>query len=95
MYTMKYVFPLPGDHAIIIFFTNPVLIESKYEFINLTHTLITRSCSSYEASVCVGFFLKLTTGSQSKGLSIVALSNSSRGRTWHLTCTFPNSRIAV
>ena len=74
-------FPPPGNTAIIIFFTKPVLIKSKYELIYSTHTLIVKSCSYYEASVCVGVFLKFTSGSQSKGSSIVALSNPSRGVT--------------
>ena len=39
--------------------------------------------------------MKLTTGYQSKGSSIVALSNSSRGVTWHLPCESPSSRIAA
>ena len=74
-------FPPPGNPAIIIFFTKPVLIKSKYEVIDSTHNLIEKSCSLYEASVCVEVFLKSTTGSQSKGSLIVALSNSSRGGT--------------
>ena len=84
MYIMTSVFPPPGNPAIIKLFTKPVFIKSKYEFIDSTPTLITNCCYTYEASVFVEVFLKLTTGSQSKGSSIVSLSNSSRGGTWHL-----------
>ena len=76
---MTIFFLPPGDLVIIILFTKPVFIKFKYEFIYSTHTLIAKICSSYEASVCVGVFMKLTTGSQSKGSSIVALNKSSRG----------------
>ena len=95
MYIMTNVFPPPGNPAIIIFFTKPVFIKSKYELIDSTHTLISKSCSLYEASVCVGVFLKLTTGSQYKGSSMVELSNLSRGGTWHLLCAYPSSQIAA
>ena len=63
---------------------NPVFIKYKYELIDSTHILIVKSFSSYEASVCVGVFLKLTTGYQSKGSSIVESSNFSGGGTLHL-----------
>ena len=71
MYIMTNVLPPPVNTAIIIFFTKTVLIKSKYELIYSTHNLIVKRCSSYEASICVGF--------QYKGSSIVALGNSSRG----------------
>ena len=53
---MKNDFPPLGNPAIIILFTKPVLIKSKYEFINSTHTLIAKSSSLNEASVYVGVF---------------------------------------
>ena len=90
---MNNIFPPPGNTAIIILFTNTVFIKYKYESIDSTHTLIEKICSLYEASVCVVFFLKFTTGYQSKGSSIVALSNSPRGGTWHLPCASPISQI--
>ena len=92
---MTNVFPLQGNPAIIIFFTNPVFIKSKYEFIYSTHTLIGKSCSLYEASIYVGFFLKFTTGYQSKGSSIVALSKSSWGGTYHLPYVSPICLISA
>ena len=64
---MTNVFPPPVNPEIIIFFTKPVFIKSKYEFIDSIHNLIVKSCSLYEESDCVGIFVKLTTGSQSKG----------------------------
>ena len=76
---MKNVFPPPGNTAITILFTNPVFIISRYELIYSTHTLIANSFYMYEASVCVVVFLRLTTVPQSKGSSMLALSNSSRG----------------
>ena len=79
----------------IIFFKNPVLIINKYELIDSTHPVIADSCSSYEASICVGMFLKMTTGSQYKGSSIVELSNSSRRGTWHIPYAFPSSQISA
>ena len=95
MYHDKH-FPPSGNPAIMIFFTNPVFIKYKYEMIDLTHTLITKIGSSYEASVRVGYFLKLTTV---YGSLIVALSNSSNssgeGGNWHLPCASPNSRISA
>ena len=95
MYITKNVFTPPVNTAIIIFFMKPVFIKSKYEWIDSTHTLITKSYSFYEASVCIGVFLKVKTLSQYKGSSIVALSNSPRGGNWHLLCASPNSRIAA
>ena len=84
--------PLPGNPVIITFFTKPVLIKSKHEWVDSTHTSIVKRFSSYEASVCVGVFLKLTNGYQSKGSSAVALSNlSGEGGNWHLSCASPNS----
>ena len=78
---MTNIFQPLGNTAIIILFAKPLVIKYKYELIDSTHTLIENSCSLYEASVCVGVFLKMTTGYQSKGSSILALSNSPRGRT--------------
>ena len=66
--------PPPGNLEMFIFFAKPVFIKYKYELIDSTHTLIEKMCSSYKASVYVGVFLKLTTGSQYKGSSIVELS---------------------
>ena len=60
-------FTPPVNTAIIIFLTKPVFIKSKYELIDSKHTLIAKICSLYEASVCVGFFMKFKTVSQSKG----------------------------
>ena len=92
---MTNVFPPPVNPAIIILFTKPVFIKSKYELIYSKHTLIAESCSLYEASIYVGFFLKFTTGYQSKGSSIVKFSNSSRELTWHLPCVSPSSQITA
>ena len=94
MITVDRCFPPQGNPAITTFFTNPGLIKSEYELIDSTHTLNEKSCYLYKASVCVGVFLELTTGYQSKGSSIVELINSSIERTWHITCTSPNSLIA-
>ena len=91
MYIMTNVFLPPGNPAIIVLFTNPLLIKSKYELTDSTHTLIANCCSLYEASVCVGVFLNLTKGSQSKGSSIVVLSNQSRGGTWNIPYASPSS----
>ena len=95
MYIMKNVFTPPVNTAIIIFFTKPLFIKSKYELIYLTHTLIEKSCSLYKASVCVGVFLKLTTVLQSKGSSIVASSNSPMGGNLHLPCASPILKISA
>ena len=75
----------------------PVFIKSKYELNDSTHTLILKRFSSFEASACVGLFLKLKTGYQSKGSSIVELSDSSRGGGGgvHIRCSSPNSQIAA
>ena len=79
MYIIPNVFPPPGNTEIIILFVKKVFIKSKYELIDSTHTLIAKSCSSYEASVYVGVFLKLTNGYQYKGSLIVELSNLPSG----------------
>ena len=85
----------PGNPAVIVFLTNPVFIKSKYELIDSTHTPIAKRCSSCEVSVCVGLFLQSTTRYQYKVTSMVALSNSKKGRvTCHLQCASPNSRIS-
>ena len=68
MYIMKNIFAPPGNTKIIIFSTKPVFINSKYELSDSTHTLIEKICSSYESSVCIEVFMKLTNGSQYKGL---------------------------
>ena len=60
-------FPSPVNPSITIFFAKLVWIKSKYEFIDSTHTLNEIFCPSYESSVCVGVFVKLATGSQTKG----------------------------
>ena len=89
-------FSPPVNPAIIIFFTKPVLIKSKYELIDSTHTLILKCFPSFEASACVGLFLKFKIGYQSKGSSIVELSNSSRGGVGvHIRCSSLNSQIAA
>ena len=92
---MTNIFPPPGNPAIIIFSTKPLFIKYGYELIDSAHNFIANICSSYEASVCVGVFLILTTGSQPKCSLIVLLSNSSRGGTWHLPCASPISQIAA
>ena len=95
MYIMKNVFPSPGNPAIIILFTKPVFIKYKYKLINLTHTLIAEFVSLYEASIYVGVFVKLKTGFQYKGSSIVVLCHSSRRGTWHPQCASTNSQITA